>query len=176
MGVRSRIICVLSILSLFQATAPWRIAYAGDSVGRQSRPDQVLAIVVNRANPIDGMTSAELRKIFLGTRSHWPNGRRITVAMLDYEQPERKAVLRQIYRMDENTYRAYFLKEVYRGEVFSAPKSLASPLVMRKFIFNAPGAIGYLRSSDVDESVKVLRIDGHLPDDKDYPLQIDEPL
>lgn len=176
MGVRSRIICILSILSLFLATAPSRIAYAGDSVGRQSRPDQVLAIVVNRANPIDGMTSAELRKIFLGTRRHWPNGRRITVAMLDYEQPERKAVLRQIYRMDEDAYRAYFLKEVYRGEVFSAPKILASPLVMRKFIFNAPGAISYLRSSEVDESVKVLRIDGHLPDDKDYPLQIDEPL
>ena len=176
MGVGMRIICVLSILSLFQAPAPSRIAYAGDMAGRQSRPDQVLAIVVNRANPVDDMTSAELRKTFLGTRSHWPNGRRITVAMLDYEQPEREAVLRQIYRMDEGAYRAHFLKEVYRGEVFSAPKTLASPLVMRKFIFNAPGAIGYLRSSDVDESVKVLRIDGHLPDDKDYPLQIDEPL
>jgi hypothetical protein len=45
-----------------------------------------------------------------------------------------------------------------------------------KFIFNAPGAIGYLRASDVDESVKVLRIDGHLPNDRDYTLLIDETL
>ena len=112
----------------------------------------------------------------MGTRSHWPNGRRIAVAMLDFDKTERKAALREIYHMDEDAYRNHFLKEVYRGDVFAAPKNLASPEVMRKFVFNAPGAIGYLRSSDVDASVKVLRIDGHLPDDEDYSLLIDEPL
>ena len=45
---------------------------------------------------------------------------------------------------------------------------------MRKFVFNVPGAIGYLRPGDVDDSVKVLRIDGHLPGDAEYPLKIAE--
>jgi ABC-type phosphate transport system substrate-binding protein len=152
------------------------ILCAGDLPQRKAKPEQALAIIVNRSNPVDGLSTDELRKIFVGSRSHWPNGRRITVAMLDYEQAERKAALRQIYKMDEETYRNYFLKEVYRGDVFAAPKTLTSPEVMRKFIFNAPGAIGYLRASDVDESVKVLKIDGHLPDDRDYSLLIDEPL
>jgi hypothetical protein len=75
--------------------------------------------------------------------------------------------------MDENGYRNYFLRGMFRGEVFMSPKTLASPTVARKFVFNAPGAIGYMRASDVDDSVKVLRIDGHLPLDKDYVLQID---
>ena len=47
---------------------------------------------------------------------------------------------------------------------------------MRKFVFNAPGAIGYLRSSDLDDTVKIVKIDGLLPNEKDYSLQIDEPL
>jgi hypothetical protein len=45
---------------------------------------------------------------------------------------------------------------------------------VRKFVFNVPGAIGYLRPEDVDDSVKVVRIDGHLPSDAEYPLKIAE--
>lgn len=140
---------------------------------RRGSPEQSLAIVVNRANPVDNLPFSELRKIFLGRRSHWPSGRRIAVAMLDYGQPERETVLERIYQMDENGYRNYFLRGMFRGDVFMSPKTLASPTIVRKFVFNAPGAIGYLRASDVDDSVKVLRIDGHLPLDKDYVLQID---
>ena len=176
MGTGGRRQCLLLAIFLLLAMLPLIVTY-GEGVGdRPSGVEYGLAVVVNRANPIENLSSAELRNIFLGTRSHWQNGRRIAVTMLDYERPERKAVLRQIYRMDESGYRNHFLQEVYRGDVFYAPKTLASPAVMRKFIFNAPAAIGYLRSSDVDETVKVLRVDGYLPDDKGYPLQIDEPM
>ena len=176
MGLRGRISFILCIMCLTLGMERSQVLYARDLPDRRSRPEQALAIVVNRANPVENLSSAELRKIFMGTRGHWPNGRRITVAMLDYGQPERKAILRQVYRMDEDAFHEHFLKEVYRGDVFASPKTLSSPVVMRKFVFNAPGAIGYLRASDVDDSVKVLHIDGHLPDDQDYSLLIDEPL
>lgn len=134
---------------------------------------QSLAIVVNRSNPVDNLSFAELRKIFIGDRSHWPNGHRIAVAMLD-EGPERQTVLRLIYRMDENAYQDHLLRGMFRGDVFVPPKTLSSPQILRLFVFNAPGAIGYLRASDVDESIKIVRIDGLLPDDKNYRLPIDE--
>jgi len=164
-----RIRLVWLAIALFLELPPHYAAQAA-----RSKPGQSLAIVVNRANPVENLSLSELRKIFLVERSHWPNGRRIVVAMMDDGQPERQTVLRQIYRMNEDGYRDYFIKGMFREDIFVAPKTLASPIVMRKFVFNAPGAIGYLRSSEVDASVKVLRIDGHLPDDKDYSLQIDE--
>lgn len=170
MRVRLVILAVTTLLSL--RIAPYVHATAGLQE-RRGGVEQSLAIVVNRANPVDNLSFLELRKIFLGRRSHWSNGRRIAVAMLDYGRPERKTVLEQIYKMDENAYRDYFLRGVFRGEVFVSPKTLSSSTTVRKFVFNAPGAIGYLRPSDVDESVKVLRIDGHLPQDKEYILQID---
>jgi len=40
-------------------------------------------------------------------------------------------------------------------------------------VFNVPGAIGYLRASDVDSTVKVIRVNGHRPDEADYPLRIE---
>ena len=140
------------------------------------KPGESLAIVVNVANPIENLSTEELRKLFLGRRTHWPNGRRIAVAMLDYQYPERRSALRQIYHMDESAYEQYFIKATFRGDVFATPKTLASPELMRKFVFNAPGAIGYLRTGNLDDSVKVVKIDGRLPEDKDYSLQIDEPL
>jgi phosphate transport system substrate-binding protein len=140
----------------------------------RNNPSQSLAIVVNRSNPIDNLSFAELRKIFMGDRSHWSNGHRIAVVMLNYGQPERRTVLRLIYRMDEDGYQDHVLRGMFRGDVFVAPKTLASPEILRKFVFNAPGAIGYLRASDVDDSVKVVRIEGLSPEEEDYRLPIDE--
>jgi hypothetical protein len=51
-----------------------------------------------------------------------------------------------------------------------SPKILATPAGVRKFVFNVPGAIGYLRISDVDASVKTVRIENLLPSDKGYRL------
>ncbi|PWT81396.1 MAG: hypothetical protein C5B58_09915, partial [Acidobacteria bacterium] len=147
---------------------------ASSTPDARANPSQTLAIVVNRSNPIDNLSFVELRKIFLGDRNHWPNGHRIAIAMLEYGHTERRAVLRSIYHMDEKAYEDFLLRGMFRGDVFVAPKTLTSPTIVRKFVFNAPGAIGYMRASDVNESVKVVRIDGLLPEDKGYRLQIDE--
>ena len=138
----------------------------------QPGSEQALAIIVNQSNPVENCSFDELRKIFLGERSHWPNGRRITLVMLDPAQPERKVVLREIYGMSEKDLNNHFIQGVFTGSVLASPKTLASATEVRKFVFNVPGAIGYVRGSDVDASVKTLRIDGRLPDDKDYRLRL----
>ena len=134
--------------------------------------EQSLAIIVNQSNTVENFSMAELRKIFLGERSHWPNGRRITLVMMDPAQPERKVILREVYGMNEKDLNQHFIQGVFTGAVFVSPKTLGTPSEVLKFVFNVPGAIGYLRAGDVDGSVKVLRVDGHLPDDKDYKLRM----
>jgi len=175
MSASGRAVILIIIIVISLALPRDQIAQAAPSTAdARGNLSQSLAIVVNRSNPIDNLSFAELRKIFLGDRNHWSNGHRIAIAMLEYGQPERRAVLRLIYRMDEKAYQDYLLRGMFRGDVFVAPKTLTSPTIVRKFVFNAPGGIGYLRASDVDESVKVIRIDGLLPEDKGYRFQIDE--
>ena len=139
-------------------------------------PDRALAIVVHPSNPVEDLTMTQLRRIFLGEEGHWPNGQRITLVMMEVGQPERKAVLQQICRMSENDYRKAILHRLYTGELLVSPKTLSNPTHVRGFVFNVPGAIGYLRAVDVTESVKVVRIDGHLPSDDGYPLRVDSAL
>jgi len=137
-----------------------------------SRSKDSLAIIVNQANPVDELSSSELRAVFLGERSHWPSGRRITLVMMEPGQPERDTVLHEICRMSEYDFRRHFLQGLLTGEILVSPKTLASPVGVRKFVFNVPGAVGYLRPEDVDGSVKVIRINGRLPSDAEYPLRI----
>lgn len=147
------------------------LSLSGDERGAS---EQSLAIIVNLSNAVDSMSQEELRHIFLGERSHWANGRRITLVMMESGHPERKALLHDVCQMGETDYNRRILHGLFTGELFVSPKTLASPTGVRKFVFNVPGAIGYVRATDVDETVKVLRVDGRLPADKDYPFHIDQ--
>jgi len=160
------IVVILMTAALVEPTPQSRVQAAPSKQG--------LAIIVNRENSIDNLSMTDLRSMFLGERSHWPNGRRITLVMMEPGQPERETLLRDVCRMSESDLRRRFLQGLLTGEVLVSPKTLSSPAGVRKFVFNVPGAIGYLRPEDVDDSVKVIRIDGHLPGDAEYPLKIAE--
>lgn len=138
----------------------------------QSAPAEPLAIVVNRSNPVENLSSADLRAIFLGGRSYWANGRRITLVMREPGELERKTILRDVCGMNEDQFKTHFLRGLYSGEILVSPKILDTPYGVRKFIFNVPGAIGYLRKSDVDATVKVVRLNEMFPDDKGYKLHV----
>jgi ABC-type phosphate transport system substrate-binding protein len=167
---RPKIAMIALLVLLGNVSAQKTVRTSADS---QTLPaDEAIAIVVNQENSVDNLTMKDLRTVFLGERSHWANGRRITLVMLEPGQLERKAILRDIYRMSESDFNRHFLQGLFTGEVFVSPKTLATPVGVRKFIFNVPGAIGYVRASDVDSTVKVIRIDGRLPDDKDYALRL----
>ena len=146
------------------------------AAGQTPVSTEPLVIVVNRSNPVDDLTSAELRRIFLGNRSYWSNGRRITLVMREPGEPERNTVLRDVCGMNEDQLKNHFLHGLYTGEILVSPKILSSPIGVRKFIFNVPGAIGYLRIGDVDPTVKVVRIDELLPEDKGYKLRVQTEL
>jgi ABC-type phosphate transport system substrate-binding protein len=172
-----RLSCSIGIaisLLVFLAVLPRGSLESAPPPPEEKPGERNLAILVNLNNPVENLSTAELRRIFLGERGHWPNpnGRRITLVMLEPGWPERAAVLSSIYQMTETEFNNRFLHGLFTGEVFVSPKTLASPEGVRKFIFNVPGAIGYLRESDVDRTVKVIRVDERLPDDKGYKFHL----
>jgi len=142
------------------------------TVTEQEAAPEPLVIVVNRMNPVDNLSSADLRAIFLGVRSYWNNGRRITLVMREPGEQERRVILHDVCGMNEEQFRTHFVRGLYTGEILVSPKTLDTPLGVRRFIFNVPGAIGYLRESDVDATVKVVRVDERSPGEKGYRLHV----
>ncbi len=154
------ILCAAALIALTGASA------------NSARVQEDLAIIVNKSNPVENISLADLRKIFLAERSRWPNGRKVTIVMREQGRAERSAALKLIYRMREQDFNRYFLNIKFTGEALEEPKLLASSDGMIKFVFNVPGAIGYARASEVDSSVKVLRIDGLAPGQPGYKLKL----
>jgi phosphate transport system substrate-binding protein len=130
-----------------------------------------LAVVVHRSNPVDNLTMGELRHIFMLDTQTWPHGRKITVVLREKGQPERADAIRIICRLSERDYERHILFRTFQGTVNSGPRAIQSASAMLRFVYNAPGAIGYVNADEVDASVKLLRIDGVLPDDPRYPLR-----
>jgi phosphate transport system substrate-binding protein len=174
MKLRTAIVAILLLAVLWRPEGGMTLGAKDSEVSLDDRsaPSEPLAIVVNKSNPIDDLSFVELRHVFLGERSHWPNGRRITVVMREPGEPERRAILHDVCGMNEEQFKTHLLGGLFTGDILVSPKILAAPSGVRKFVFNVPGAIGYLRMSDVDASVKVVRVDKLLPEDRGYKLRM----
>jgi ABC-type phosphate transport system substrate-binding protein len=135
-------------------------------------PWEGLAIVVNPNNPTTDVTMSQLRAMFLGERKWWSNRHRVVLAGMRRNTPEWQTVRRVIYKMDRRELDHYFLYQSFKGESPSLPSTMPAPADVKKFVVSNPGALGYLRASDVDSSVRVVRVNGLLPGDDGYPLRL----
>jgi ABC-type phosphate transport system substrate-binding protein len=166
---------ILTIV-LIPAISPARLPNSNGEPGpllRVGAPEP-LVIVVNRSNPVETLTSSELRQIFLGARTHWPNGRRITLVMREPGDVERDTILHSVCGMTEEQFTTHFVRGLYRGDILVSPKILSSAIGVRRFVFNVPGAIGYVRLSELDDSVKEVLIDDRRPEDSSYRLHVSD--
>lgn len=134
--------------------------------------EDALAIVVSKTCAVDSISSAELQKIFKAEKTKGPDGSKVVVVMRDAGSPERDAALAGILKMSEAEYKKYFLQATFTGAVQNAPKTLSSSEAVKQFVTTTTGGIGYIKSSDIDESVKILKVDNKAPTDPDYPLKL----
>lgn len=157
-------------LAVWPGLAAQNAPRGGLSPARNSPPDS-LAIIVNRSNPVENLSFDELRQYFLGERTRWPNGRRVSIVMRAPEEPERAAVLRIIYEKDEADFHTHILHLKFLGKISEEPRPLGTASRVNNFVFLQPGAISYVRASEVSPSVKVISVDGLMPGSAGYKLK-----
>jgi ABC-type phosphate transport system substrate-binding protein len=143
---------------------------AGEQRAATPAPEIHVAVIVNLANPVNDLSLKELRSIVMFQRTQWPNGRKITVALHEPGYPEREAVLRRVYRMNEAAFTRYFLHATFTGQIPSGPRQLGTSEGLRRFVVNVPAAVGFLRLTDVDASVKTVTINGQAAGEPGYSL------
>jgi phosphate transport system substrate-binding protein len=146
------IVCLVSLLPLFSAA-------------------EDLAVVVNKSNPVDNLTKAQLNKILRGEQSAWPSGKKVSVILRAPGQPEREGVLRSICGMSEDDYAQHLLHASFGGDSAPPPKALATAEAVRSLVAILPGGIGFLKASDVNGSVKTVTVDGVAAGQPDYKVK-----
>ena len=130
-----------------------------------------VAIVVRPDVPIDDLSFEDVRKLFLGERQFWPKNMRVTLLIRAPTARERDVVLRDIYQMSEAQFRQYWISKVFRADVSAGPKIVYSGEMATELVSAIPGAVTFVPANKVPNGLKTLKIDGHLPGEKGYPLR-----
>jgi ABC-type phosphate transport system substrate-binding protein len=133
--------------------------------------DADVAIVVHPDTPVNNLTLAEVRKVFLGERQYWNANIPVVLLIRAPVARERNVVLKTIYQMSESQFKQYWIAKIFRAEAATAPKVVYSNDMANQLVTAIPGAIAFIDSKDVKPGTKVLRVDGRLPGEAGYPLR-----
>jgi len=135
--------------------------------GAATNPN-TLAVIVNKGNPLNDLSMAELRKILLGERTVWNGSRKIILLLPTVGSVERQTALRLV-AMDESNYKQYWQEKASGGDGTVAPTASASGFAVN-VVAETNDAIAVVPLADVKGSVKILRVDGSVPGDPAYPI------
>lgn len=130
-----------------------------------------VAVIVNKSNPISSLTMTQLRKIVLAQEGKWPSGGKIVVWMTSPGQPDRASTLKSVAGMTETDFTLHFMHASFNGDGGDSPKAGGSGAQVRTSIAGSPNGVGFIWASQVDDSVKVVAVDGSRPGDPAYKLK-----
>ncbi len=116
-----------------------------------------LAEVVVIGNPSgpDSISANEVRDLYLNRSKALPNGQ----SAKPFELPEGNATRAEFHSKvtgrNDAQLKAFWSQQVFTGRG-QPPAEAASASGMKAQVASTPGAIGYIDSADVDDSVKVI--------------------
>jgi len=119
------------------------------------------ALIVNKDNNVDNVTSIHLSKIIRGEIKQWPNGRGI-VLVLHRDAAGEKEALEHLTKMSAAEWNAF---------LFAHKESILfvdTDADVLKEVQSEPCAVGLIGVHSIDNSVNVVRVDGKLPMEVGY--------
>ncbi|MCC6752246.1 MAG: hypothetical protein IT371_31650 [Deltaproteobacteria bacterium] len=131
-----------------------------------------LAVVVHPVNPLKELSLAQLKDIFLKTRTQWGLDRAIVVFNAEPLSPLRLSFDKQVLGLSGQAAASYWIDRRIRG-LGMPPKSVGAPSLLVRIVARQRDAIGYVPLDKVAAGVKVLRIEGKAPGEPGYALHLE---
>jgi len=114
-----------------------------------------LVVVANKSVAVSSMKRAELSRIFLGQSGSFPDGS--TAVPLDVSGDYRSRFYRDVLKRQPDQIEKYWARMIFTGK--AQPPREVKLRDVKSLVAETPGAISYLDKSQVDASVKVIRVD-----------------
>jgi ABC-type phosphate transport system substrate-binding protein len=136
-----------------------------------------IIVIVNGANPVDGLTIAELKKLFLSDRGKWDTGKSVAPVIISSGNAERTAFLKTVCGMSDADFSKYFLQAAFAGKSATPPKEVTTAASVKSFVASSPGAIGFIKAMDFhgdgsDGGIKSVKVDGEAASEPGYKLKM----
>ncbi len=134
-------------------------------------PAPTIVVVVNRDNPITGLSMEQLKRIYLGKQTSFEDEIPIRLGSLAAVS---ERFCRSVLDMPPHGVRRYWIRMVFAGSRARPPETFESAEKLKFFVAANRGGIAFLPLSDLDEHVRAIPIEGKNFDDADYPLKAEK--
>jgi ABC-type phosphate transport system substrate-binding protein len=129
-----------------------------------------IAVVVAKNSPLTNLSLYQLKHLYLGELLTDPEGKRLIPLNQPMQSYDRSAFDAKVLGMSPDQQAAYWIDRRIRG-LSGSPRTVESGDLAQRIVARLDGAVAYLPVSAVRPDVKVVRVDGKLPDDPGYPLR-----
>lgn len=126
-----------------------------------------LAVVTSAGSKLADIPLGDLSNLCKGVRKAWPDGKNFELVIKDPESPEMRSALQLLFGSSSDIKSVIAKLNETRRVVYVVD----SEDELMRTVDSLPGAVGILDVYSINDSVKVLRIDGKLPFDVGYALK-----
>jgi phosphate transport system substrate-binding protein len=120
-----------------------------------------MAVVVNKTNSVQNVTSAHLAKIVSGELKKWPDGKNVLL-VLPVASPGELATLEHLNKMTDAEMKA--LLASHKDSI----RMVGTDADVIDAVASTPGAIGFVEERSITDRVSVVKVDGKLPMESGY--------
>jgi len=136
-------------------------------------PPSSLAVIVNKSNPAESLSVAQLRRLLIGDVRAWPDHKPAALVSREPSSKVFQCALSSIVRLSDAEYHRYLLSAEFRGEEPMVVQTADSDAAAARWVAGSAGGIAVVDISSVaavSSTVKVIRINGKNPGEAGYPL------
>jgi hypothetical protein len=136
-------------------------------------PANGLVVVVNKNNPTEDLTMAQLRRFLLGEARTWPDKKQVVMVAAQPQSPAYKCMLSTVAKMSDSEFGRYNAGAEFRGEEPVQIRVAISGPAAAVMVSSAPGSLAIMGAAElpsIESSVRVLKINGKQPGEAGYPL------
>ncbi|MFT3925870.1 MAG: hypothetical protein QM778_25225 [Myxococcales bacterium] len=137
--------------------------------GVRAEVNQPLVVVVGVKTNLTDISLAMLRRAFQGEGASTSDGKRLVPLNHAVGSSERALFDRAVLGLEPSEVGRFWINRRIRDEG-APPRTLPSADMGVRVVASYPGAITYVSAKNVNANVRVLRIDGKLPQDAGYLL------
>jgi len=119
------------------------------------------AVIVNKDNSVENVTSIHLTKIIRGEVKKWPDGKNIILVLHKDSAGEREA-LEHLNKMSAAEWNTFIV--THKDSILF----VGTDAEVLRAVRAEPGAVGLIEVRSVDNTVNVIRVDGKLPMELGY--------
>lgn len=113
-----------------------------------------VVVIVNKANT-SAVDKAFIMKVYTGEAKNWPDGGPVFAIDNAEDSPVRADFISSVLGKSSGNMKALWAQNIFSGKGLP-PKVVESDTEVKKVVSTNKNAIGYIKASSVDDTVKVI--------------------